>query len=81
MSNNIVTLLILKFYDSELLWLFCRYVGLIAFELINLCLLSHRKNIIHMLTITMCLGFSQNKLLQSLTNYIGKMINVKNCYY
>jgi hypothetical protein len=30
-----------------------------------------------MLTITLCLEFSQNKLLQSLTNYIEKMINIK----
>jgi hypothetical protein len=33
-----------------------------------------QKNVIHMFTITVCSWFSQNKLLQSLTNFIEKIV-------
>jgi hypothetical protein len=60
MSTNIVTINF-KIYDAKLLYVFCECVGLMAAEYFcNLCALSHRKNVIHMFTISMRSGFSQN---------------------
>jgi hypothetical protein len=43
----------------------------------HLSILSHRKNVIHLFHHYLLSGFSQNKLLQNLTNYIEKTVNIK----